>query len=274
MEPNAERTKAQSHILPSGEEISTYTPDVENARILEEEKIPEDKLREEQLMAYQNLIETYVEELQNGTIDKDEFSRRIARHLLAKDLAAERLFDQANIDRLTRLPNLRAFQNKYRSLIQSGKPFGLLILDIDKFKEVNDTHGHPAGDTVLIETGLRITSQIRQTRVRKPLPIEPRKSPDETDLAARYGGEEFVVLLPGISNNQDLMTVGEKIRASIQKNLYRIKVGDNISHLSITASLGGGVFDGSISPKEFFKKVDDEGLYEAKKNGRNRVVVV
>jgi diguanylate cyclase (GGDEF)-like protein len=111
------------------------------------------------------------------------------------------LESQANTDPLTGLGNLRALQRALANLLDTQKryqhPFGVLLMDIDGLKRINDSFGHQAGDEVLAEVAKRFSRSVRSS-----------------DYLARYGGEEFVVLLPE-TKLEDALTFGEKLRAAI-----------------------------------------------------------
>jgi two-component system cell cycle response regulator len=123
----------------------------------------------------------------------------------------------------------------------------LVIMDIDHFKSFNDTHGHQKGDEVLA-----VTAGILQENIRI------------NDIACRYGGEEFIVILPG-TNAEGAAVLAEKMRFTLEKE------SQGRTGLQVTASFGLSTFNLSgDSPEDFIQRADN-GLYAAKKNGRNRV---
>jgi diguanylate cyclase (GGDEF)-like protein len=125
-----------------------------------------------------------------------------------------------------------------------------VLLDLDDFKNVNDTHGHPAGDAVLRTVGEVLSSGVRQI-----------------DLAARYGGEEFVVLVPE-SDLKGATQLAKRLRLAISK--ARVELPDG-RLLKVTASFG--VADkGDLASAEQLVAAADDALYEAKRAGKNRVV--
>lgn len=196
-------------------------------------------------------------------ITNDERNRLIARSMIARELIAERASEKAKKDPMTGLLNKRAYDEEIRKLVDNGLPFGLLIIDIDHFKKVNDAFGHVAGDSVLIQTAQNLTSYLRQIRTDEL----------QNDQIFRYGGEEFVVLLPGISNEDILMGVAERIRNSISNFPYSVKKEEEIIDIPITVSIGGGI-NRQEQAEPFFEKVDKQGLYNAKETGRNKTVIV
>lgn len=128
----------------------------------------------------------------------------------------------------------------------------MLITDIDRFKQVNDTHGHDAGDEVLKEFANRIRSTVRGA-----------------DLACRYGGEEFVVVMPDTSP-EVAAAVAERLRASVESIPFGLKSAGQ--ELKVTASFGiSSRLSSVITPDQLMKQAD-LALYEAKNTGRNRVV--
>jgi diguanylate cyclase (GGDEF)-like protein len=166
----------------------------------------------------------------------------------------ERQTQLAVLDALTGLYNRRAFND---ALVQSvgredrqGGHFALLILDLDHFKKLNDTYGHPAGDAAL-----RSTAEILKRHLRKG------------DEAARYGGEEFVMILPSATED-GARHLAERIRAAIAKH----RVVFEGATIQLTASFGLAVWPGDGKSPEALLGAADRALYAAKQAGRNRVV--
>ena len=157
---------------------------------------------------------------------------------------------RAASDVLTGLPNRRAADEVFKRMAayaaRNVSPLTAVLLDLDRFKEVNDCHGHESGDRALALVGSIITSTIRAS-----------------DFAARFGGEEFLVLLPDTDRDAALL-VAEKLRSEIERTEL-VGIG------SITASLGLAVLPTDTGePEELLRKAD-RALYSAKEGGRNRV---
>ncbi len=130
-----------------------------------------------------------------------------------------------------------------------GTNLAVIMLDIDRFKLINDRFGHPAGDEVLITIAAVLRGTLR-----------------ESDGCGRYGGEEFLLILPE-SDSENACFLAERTR----KNIEALKIAE-IDEISITASFGVAVFDPDY-PDENLISLADKALYEAKKAGRNRVVL-
>ncbi len=160
---------------------------------------------------------------------------------------------RASTDALTRLPNRSAFEAHFASLTHHfnrySRPFGLLILDIDHFKQFNDTYGHSAGDRVLRHVGEVLRATIR-----------------EADFPARFGGEEFVVLLPE-TGAYDAFGAAERIRKAIEKQPL-VWGGHS---LEITVSLGVAACPDPCEAPTALMEAADQALYRSKDEGRNRV---
>jgi len=180
---------------------------------------------------------------------KEEGDRisKMNEELLTK---ANKLEEKASMDFLTKLYNRRKFNSFLEYEITKSHRYkeqylSLLIIDIDYFKNVNDTYGHLVGDNILQEVG-------------KILSVCSRDS----DIVARWGGEEFAVMLPQ-TNIENAYLVAEKLRATIEKHKF-----DTVSH--ITCSVGVGQLHLGEDKDTLFKRAD-VALYKAKNNGRNRV---
>jgi len=173
-------------------------------------------------------------------------------------IEAKRLMDtlreSALKDPLTGLYNRRFLQEYTETLVASTirrkKNLGLIMCDLDFFKQVNDYYGHNAGDAVLKETSELIRKTVRTS-----------------DLVIRFGGEEFLVVLLDIEEG-DAMSVAEKIRETIEKTKIRITEGT----VQKTISLGVSVFPHDTDSFWQAIKFADVALYKAKENGRNRVI--
>jgi len=172
----------------------------------------------------------------------------LQHHLLA---ATDELRFRASHDMLTGIPNrgtiLEAVSRERARQIRDGGSFGVILADIDHFKEVNDTYGHMAGDTVLKEAACRMRSCVRSY-----------------DSVGRFGGEEFLIVVPAGDVNSTT-AVAERIREAIAAQPVATEAGP----ISITASLGIAVSTGREA-KEVLRSAD-EALYYAKARGRNRV---
>ena len=161
--------------------------------------------------------------------------------------------EKAIKDELTSLYNRHQFSETLHAQISvanhASNPLGILLMDVDNFKEVNDTHGHLAGDNIL-----RAFNQIQENCLRK------------TDFIARYGGEEFVVLLPD-TDYLTLIDIAERIRVFIES----LEFEDIARDFKITVSIGGTHYRDRETVDELMDRVD-RALYEAKDCGRNQVI--
>lgn len=194
-------------------------------------------------------------------VDKNELLARMSTQLKRKeylDHLKDQLDESVNMsikDGLTNLYNRRFFDLHLEQMatkaIEEGKPLAVLMMDMDHFKEVNDTYGHPAGDAVLKDLSAIIKNCTRLT-----------------DLTARYGGEEFVIVLNN-ANKDDALSVGERIRKRVEEHEFLLPDG-RIIHK--TVSIGVSEFNPDLSLAEWVENAD-KALYEAKDTTRNRVVV-
>lgn len=145
---------------------------------------------------------------------------------------------------------LESMQREVARAVRQRCVLSVLMLDIDHFKSVNDTHGHLVGDEVLREFGARIHSVCR-----------------EDDLLARYGGEEFCLLMTS-TTREEALQMAERFRSVVADMPFATEAGE----LQITASFGLSCFESgpAVTPNELIEQADQR-LYEAKRNGRNRV---
>ena len=166
----------------------------------------------------------------------------------------DELYRQATLDPLTRAANRKHFNQEIESEVSRarryGRPLSLLLLDLDHFKLVNDTYGHPAGDYVLKHTSSIVKEILRAQ-----------------DLFARYGGEEFAVVLPE-TNSDNAYAIAEKVRARIHGTRYEFEA----TQIKVTVSIGiASLKPGFTGPEDLVSEAD-KNLYQAKNAGRNRVV--
>lgn len=160
---------------------------------------------------------------------------------------------RANFDGLTGLPNRAALQERltllHRSASTLGKCYGLLLLDLDHFKVINDRFGHAAGDHALAAAGRRIAEQVR-----------------DRDMVGRWGGEEFLCLLPEVDRAK-AEEIAERVRAGVAAT----PVEHEERQIRITASIGAVAFPADGDDPDTLLAKADSALYEAKRAGRNQV---
>lgn len=193
--------------------------------------------------------------LQEG--DRVRFGNQIFKYVSADKIEAqyhEIVFKLMTTDGLTSVYNkrylLETLDREFEQAKRSKSPLAVLMMDLDKFKSINDTHGHLAGDQVLIEFARRAKETVRAT-----------------DLLARYGGEEFAVLMAD-TMLADAHHVAERIRdvVAAEPVVFENKI------IPITVSIGLAIYTGesNTDPDDLLQRAD-EWLYQAKQSGRNRV---
>jgi two-component system cell cycle response regulator len=193
-------------------------------------------------------------------VDRNELLARVRTQMKRKRYAdhlrgrLEESLELAVIDALTGLHNRRYMEVHLKALMDAartgGSPLSVVVIDVDKFKSVNDTHGHDAGDNVLREVARRIQRNTRGI-----------------DLACRLGGEEFVIIMPD-TGMERARQVGERVRECIADEVFQ---ADQELQVSVTASVGVATLGEDDTFAEMFKRAD-RALYAAKRGGRNRVV--
>jgi len=180
--------------------------------------------------------------------------RRVAMFsdITEKKRAEATIWRQANYDPLTALPNRNLFrdrlQQEMKNTLREGLSLALIFIDLDQFKEINDSLGHPAGDQLLIEMGARISACVR-----------------DTDTVARLGGDEFTVILPGLDDAGHIEMVAQKILMAVAAPFH---LSGETAHVS--ASIGITLYPDDAADIETLIRSADQAMYSAKDQGRNR----
>ncbi len=169
-----------------------------------------------------------------------------------KKQSEELIWRQANFDSLTALPNRQMchdrLEQESKKSHRTGKPMALLLIDLDRFKEVNDTLGHHKGDTLLVEAAQRITGCVR-----------------ESDTVARLGGDEFVVILSELEDTDGLDRIAQELVDSLAAPF---RLGSD--EVYISASIGISLYPNDTTRLDDLLKNADQAMYSAKNAGRNR----
>jgi two-component system cell cycle response regulator len=164
-------------------------------------------------------------------------------------------------DELTGLANRRALEallaDEVTRAVRHQRPLSILMVDVDWFKAINDTHGHPAGDEVLRQLARLLVSELRSI-----------------DKAARYGGEEFCVVMPE-TPVAEALSVAERVRHAVEGRTFTVDPEDDepAIPLRLTVSIGVAGTSRDVTTPERLVELADRALYDAKHQGRNRVVV-
>jgi diguanylate cyclase (GGDEF)-like protein len=169
----------------------------------------------------------------------------------------QKLEELAVTDDLTNLFNTRYLTRSIEAEIQRSKRYrtsvAVIFMDLDHFKDVNDTHGHLVGSKLLVEIGELLINQLRAI-----------------DVVARYGGDEFVIVLPQ-TTLKSAITSAERIREAMEMNTFLVPEGYN---LTVTASFGVAAYPETARSKEELLRLADESMYSVKKRARNGVYAI
>ncbi|WP_291633616.1 diguanylate cyclase [Clostridium sp.] len=178
----------------------------------------------------------------------------IANYMNTSIKLLNRLEQESTIDFLTGLNNVRQYDNalneSFVNVKNKNEHLSILIIDIDFFKKVNDTYGHLAGDAVLQQLGLVLSTSSRSF-----------------DIVSRIGGEEFSVILPDCPSEQAL-EVAERLRLAVEIHYFILP---DKTKINITVSIGAATYPDNVSDLEDVVKHADTALYSAKRTGRNKV---
>lgn len=196
-------------------------------------------------------------------IDRNELLARVRTQVRRKRYT-DRLrqtvhasIELAIVDPLTGLHNRRYLDSHFSALVEDahrrGRPLSVLVLDVDRFKTINDTYGHDAGDDVLRDLAQRVRANVRGV-----------------DVVARLGGEELVIVMPDASL-ETARSAAERIRDRIADEAF--KIHKRSLAIPVTASIGVAALEGERDGPRALMKRADEALYDAKSGGRNKVVV-
>lgn len=186
--------------------------------------------------------------------DDQQPHRRVALYsdITKKKQSEETIWRQANFDPLTRLPNRRMFREQLdqelKKTLRSGTSLAVLFIDLDRFKEVNDSLGHHVGDELLVEAANRILSCVR-----------------ETDMVARLGGDEFTVILNSLPSDAHIERVAQAIITRLREPF---QLGEELAYIS--ASVGITLYPDDATAAHGLLKNADQAMYAAKNQGRNR----
>ncbi|MFT7621880.1 MAG: diguanylate cyclase (GGDEF)-like protein [Myxococcota bacterium] len=202
----------------------------------------------EENLSYQELTRA----LENSLAEQERLAVKLKE-------ANERLEGMAYVDPLTNLVNRRRFHEIFTAELarhsRNGMPLSVVMIDLDKFKNINDSYGHPFGDEVLKAVAEALNTTLRAT-----------------DIKARIGGEEMILVLPETDEQQGQLST-ERVRVAIESLDLRTPTG----RVSVTSSFGGVTWRGSLRTREEIDRVGarmmaraDAGLYQAKNSGRNR----
>jgi diguanylate cyclase (GGDEF)-like protein len=194
--------------------------------------------------------------------DNDELESKVQERTLELNIALQELEDanqelqeKNTLDELTGLYNRRFYDQKilaeYRRSRRNLTPLSLVVIDIDHFKQVNDTYGHLAGDECLVAVAACIKQCLRRS----------------ADISCRYGGEEFCLILPE-TDSKGAIALAEELRESIET--CQISYNNIVIKLTISCGISTYLQQKNVKPEHIFA-VADKALYKAKNNGRNQV---
>ena len=205
------------------------------------------------VVAHSNIDKLNIKEIEY----LDQLTKQAAATITRANIYAE-VLKHATLDALTGINNRHQFEVRLKQEVAAAMrqniPLCAIMLDIDFFKNVNDTYGHAAGDTVLKEVSSTIKNCLR-----------------ESDILSRYGGEEFAIMLP-FTKLEEAYGVAQRLRAAVEQQEIDISEVSDYDKINVTISVGVSEFDRKLTGEELFRRAD-KALYSAKTHGRNKVVI-
>lgn len=205
------------------------------------------------VVAHSNIDKLNIKEIEY----LDQLTKQAAATITRANIYAE-VLKHATLDALTGINNRHQFEVRLKqevaASLRQNIPLCAIMLDIDFFKNVNDTYGHAAGDTVLKEVSSTIKNCLR-----------------ESDILSRYGGEEFAIMLP-FTKLEEAYGVAQRLRAAVEQQEIDISDVSDYDKINVTISVGVSEFDRKLTGEELFRRAD-KALYSAKTHGRNKVVI-
>ncbi|MBX2857366.1 MAG: EAL domain-containing protein [Cellvibrionaceae bacterium] len=203
------------------------------------------------ILGEQKVFDTVKLPIKNGAEDTIGVLA-VARDITEVSLAAEKIWFQANYDALTQLPNRSMFSDRLREQIKKSfrdsSGFAILFIDLDRFKSVNDTFGHEAGDLLLTEVASRITKSVRNS-----------------DTVSRFAGDEFNLLLPDVLNPFDVQKVAEAVHDALS-----LPINLQGERVMVSASIGAAIFPTDSQDSSELMRFADQAMYQAKRSGRGK----
>lgn len=212
-------------------------------------------------------IETNLQRYEKGFLTKSEYLALTANRVLDQDRqlsylrqALEKAKGKILFDRTTGLPNEEYFQESYEEAVKKGEPFGLLLIDFDRFKNINDKYSHGIGDEALTHAGKTINEAMREDGT-------------EGFTVFRLHGDEYAAIVRNVQDPEILKKIAERARTASEKTPLKTTFGGNAVTIPITFSIGGAIYKGE-DPTEFRKRVDTQALINGAKLSRNTSVIL
>lgn len=238
-------------VTPAGETLGTLCVIDRTPRNLEPEQIEVLRVLSRQVISQLELRRS-ISVLESAVIQREQYVEQLEQYQKTLEETQVQLDAESARDGLTGVNNRRTFQVRFEEEFARARrqkaPLALVMLDVDRFKQYNDSFGHPAGDEAL-----RAVARILQQTIRP------------YDVVARYGGEEFTVILPA-TGREAALVIAERCRRAIQRAVW--------AHRPVTASLGVAVMAADITSSADLLAKADKALYQSKHEGRNRVSCV
>lgn len=228
------------------------------------------------LAANKKFARSIIDRVMDGSLPMDSAANILGHSLTSRQKAVEVTSARAKIDSLTNLSNKEEFETRYSQIVEAKVPFGLLAMDLDNFKLINDKYGHYGGDEVIRQIGHRLARATRHEEVIENDSGRNAKNQKRrmSDCIARWGGDEFFALLPGIGDPQALDSIAQRLIGILQGNDVTIDVEGNSFNIPVGISVGGGVFLPNLDwDGKKFKSIVDKGALTDAKETKGKAVI-
>lgn len=235
------------------------------------------------LERYVNMATATFRRVAQGEVTPEEAGHRYGLYLYAKEMAKITYKTQTEIDPLTQLPNYRGSQQIFDQLIERKKPFGVFMIDIDGFGELNNNpqYGYEVTNDLLRQFGVLLRDTLyhgygeHRDDIVTRLDAEQKHRTTKGMATRKHGehGDEFLCFLPSVEDEKQLQTVLKKIVLAFNGAPFYVERDGQMLEIPVTVSVGGGIYRDGQDRIAFLERIEKHGVRAAKNEGKNRFVI-